>query len=132
MPLQALVFDYSHVLHFPLQGLNRDLLLFMQSSLRLRYRLYLFTASTGWREPEILRVIQPIFSGIFTVDELGGKADPETFRHLAQQVGSPVEELLLIDDAPENIQAMEAAGGQGIRYEGNQPLIDELRRREII
>lgn len=132
MAVRALIFDYSNVLHFPLQGLNRDLLLLMQSSLQPRYPLYLFTASTGWREPENLRIVQPLFRRIFTVDELGSKADPESFRRLAEQIGVPLSQIMLIDDAPENIEAIEQAGGQGIRFADNQQLIGAWREQGIL
>lgn len=130
--LPALIFDYSYVLHFPDRGLNTDLLLFLQSALQGKFPLHILTASTGWQQPEILSVLQPVFAAIHTTDELGSKADPETFRRLGAKIGIPVGQMLLIDDTLENIQAIERAGGQGIRYESNSQLIEQLRQRSIL
>ena len=43
-----------------------------------------------------------------------------------------MEELLLIDDTPKNIQAAKEAGGQGILFQNNQQLVTDFEKFGVI
>lgn len=128
---KTILFDFANVLYLP-EGLNTDLLNFIQNSLLLRYQLVVVTASSTWQSPEIRPVLEKIFAEIITTTQLGfAKSQPEAFRALARQLDVPVNNLILIDDMPANINAITQAGGTGILFRDNSQLVIELRKLDI-
>lgn len=46
-------------------------------------------------------------------------ACPKNFEHIGKKIGYDVKNVILIDDRPENIQGIAAAGGMGIVFNGD-------------
>ncbi len=47
---------------------------------------------------------------VFSEHEVGSKRDPDTYRRCAERLGAPVEDLLLVEDAPRNLEAAARLG----------------------
>ncbi len=115
--------DYQLFDHFEL---NLELLAYLDK-IKTKYNLYIFTTETIQDDPNIQKVISPIFKDIFSAIKLGlSKKDPEAYKRIAQQITSNPEEILFIDDSPENIEAAKTAGLQTLLYKNNNQIYQRL------
>lgn len=57
------------------------------------------------------------------------KPQPEIYQAAVEGLKTPAENILFLDDKPENIQAAEEAGMQGILYEDHDSFEQEMRTR---
>lgn len=60
------------------------------------------------------------------------KPDPKAFELLINRLGLPPEEIVYIDDQPQNIDAAQKAGLDAILFESTEQLRSELNRRGVL
>ena len=56
------------------------------------------------------------------------KPDPAIYRHAAEGLNVPIEEILFIDDKEENILAARAAGMTAVQYTNHEAFLEEMKR----
>ena len=67
---------------------------------------------------------------ILISSELGiAKPDPRIYHILAEKINSDFNQILFVDDFPENIEAAEALGIQTIHYQPGMDLIDHIQAK---
>lgn len=115
--------DYDFWKHFQL---NQDLLTFFQT-LGKQIDVYVFTTEYIQEHPALQPKMEGIFKKIFSGARLGlGKTDPQSYKTLIKEIGLKPEEILYIDDKPENLEAAKNAGLMVIRYESNPQTIQNI------
>lgn len=57
------------------------------------------------------------------------KPEPEIYRHAAEGLGVPIDEVLFVDDREDNIEAARAVGMQAIRYLNYDAFLREMQSR---
>lgn len=106
--------------------LNEELLEFLKT-LKGKFELCIFTTDIIQNDPLIREKIDPIFSKIFSANELGiTKKDPESYKFIAEDLGKKPEEIFFTDDTERNIGAAEEAGFKTLLYLNNKELINAL------
>jgi 2-haloacid dehalogenase len=60
------------------------------------------------------------------------KPDPAIYRHVLDEIGTPAESCLFIDDSPRNVAAAQALGLHGHRFAGAPGLSAELARHGLL
>jgi FMN phosphatase YigB (HAD superfamily) len=150
--IKAVVFDFSRVLLFPndlayvgsLNELHRALreqegyeLLshFSLNTVMLHYLstigqvcdLYIFTSDSIQDDPSLESYLRPVFKAVFSAKKLGIKKNsPDAYVKLAGEMGVDTQEVLFVDDTPENVHAAEAAGMNTIRYMDSVQCMEEI------
>ncbi|HEU4966676.1 MAG TPA: HAD-IA family hydrolase [Candidatus Saccharimonadales bacterium] len=149
--IQAIVTDFSRVLLFPadtsytdsLNALNRKLeeenpnydfwhyfklndeLLGFYGSLSVP--IYLFTSDAIQEHPAIRDILAVKIKKVISAKVLGvNKTDADAYVAVAEQLQIIPEQLLYVDDAPENISAARNAGYTAILYQSNQETISAV------
>ena len=84
-------------------------------------RIALFTNSIGHMAIKVLRQrrvpIKKIFHRLFLSNRIHlAKPDPEAYRHVIKKLGAKPDEVLMVDDRPENIEAARKVGMRGIVF----------------
>jgi len=142
MEIKVLLFDFSRVLIFPkdtsyagmLNDLyrnklkegnfvffdnfkfNEELLSFLKT-LKTTYSLDIFTTDVLQNDPAAKEVLKPIFSHVFSANELGlSKKDPQSYITISQNLEVKPEEVLFIDDTLGNIETAQKAGLQVMQF----------------
>lgn len=150
--MRAIVFDLSRTLLFPKDGsyrgslnglyrerkgepffsnfrLNEELLAFLEKSKERLPRLCLFTSEDIQNAPEIAGRLKALFDPIISAKELGvSKGEPEAYMKVSGLLGSPPEEILLVDDSEENVAAARESGMRAIRFADNRETIAGLEK----
>ena len=54
------------------------------------------------------------------------KPDPRVFQLMLERLGASAHESVFVDDKKENVQASQALGMHGIRFESNDQLLEAL------
>lgn len=107
--------------------LNTDLLK-LYKNLRLSIMFYIFTTGIVQNAPEIRRILDTIFTKIFTVSEVGyRKSDPKAYEAISRTLGLKLEEVIFIDDTKENIEAAKNAGLNTVFYTSNDHVTKTLK-----
>lgn len=107
--------------------LNEELLEFLKT-LKGEYELCIFTTDIIQNDPLIREKIDPIFSRIFSANELGiTKKDPESYKFIAKDLGVKPGQIFFTDDTPGNIEVAKEAGLQVHLYQNNRELIGLLK-----
>jgi HAD superfamily hydrolase (TIGR01509 family) len=149
---RAIVLDFSRVLLFPkdttyVGSLNEkhkslsekpnyyllehfslnEKLLERLSTLKHKYRLYIFTSETIQDDPSLQPYLSPLFDGIYSAMRLGiDKKTPSSYDILAKEIGLSPREIVYVDDNLENFQAAQNAGTNCIHYKNNLQLLSQL------
>ena len=90
-------------------------------------KFYILTSETIQDDPNIANKLN-VFTNIFSAAKIGLiKTNPEIYKHVANIIDAPVNEIIFIDDSQNNIDAAQKAGLNTILYIDNQSLIDKLR-----
>ena len=76
------------------------------------------------------------FLGLFTDIIVSGtegvaKPDPAIFALLGRRMGRPLEGCVFVDDKPENVEAAERCGLDGLVFTGADRLREDLRTRGL-
>jgi HAD superfamily hydrolase (TIGR01509 family) len=84
-------------------------------------RMALFTNSIGHMAIKVLRQrrvpIKKIFHRLFLSNRIHlAKPDPEAYRYVVKRLRAKPEEVLMVDDRPENIAAAKRVGMRGIVF----------------
>lgn len=105
---------------------NEELLDFLKP-LKEKYHLSIYTTDIIQKDPEVKKILDPIFEEIFAANDLGiSKKDPQGYLVIASKLNVKPEQILFIDDGEINIQAAKQAGLQTIRYLSNEQLFNCL------
>ena len=94
------------------------------------YALAILSDQTNWLD-EIDRKtpVFPYFDHVFNSYHLQrSKKDPSTFHHVCDAMGFSPEEVLFIDDNPENARRAEEAGLGAIVFENYRRFMEEINR----
>jgi putative hydrolase of the HAD superfamily len=59
------------------------------------------------------------------------KPDAAIYLAAAQRAEVPAGQVFFVDDKPENVAGARAAGLDAVLFSGHEPLLEELRRREV-
>lgn len=146
-----ILFDFSRVILFPkdenYKGLLNDLyrkiteekspflnhykfnteLLNFIKPLKEKYHLSIYTTDIIQNDPEVRKILDPIFEEIFAANDLRiSKKDPKDYLIIANKLNVKPEEILFIDDGETNIEAAKQAGLQAIHYLSNKQLFKDL------
>jgi putative hydrolase of the HAD superfamily len=76
-------------------------------------------------------ILEHFDAALLSYDVRARKPEPEAFQDLIDQLGVKPEELIFIDDLPENIEGAKRFGAYGIQFQGYQELVKELRALDI-
>lgn len=107
--------------------LNEELLKYLKT-LKGKYELCIFTTDIIQNDPLIREKIDPLFSKIYSANELGiSKKDPESYRYIAKDLGKKPDEIFFTDDTPGNIESAKDAGLHTYLYTSNDKLISTLK-----
>lgn len=150
--IKAIVSDFSRVLLFPkdknyldsLNALHKELsqksgynaldhfelniaLLNFYKSLDSKTPVYIFTSDTIQDAPEFQPYLQPVFNEVLSAKKMStDKKIPNAYKLVAAHLGLSPDEILYIDDAPENIQAAKTAGLNTFLYAGYEKLVTQI------
>ncbi|MDQ5951310.1 MAG: glucose-phosphatase [Patescibacteria group bacterium] len=121
----AISTEYSFSEHFQL---NIPLLRLLETY-KTSKELYIFTSGSIQNVAEVRAVLDPIFKHIFSAQELGvHKKDPQAYIKVATLINKKPEEILFIDDSPENIGAAQNAKMNAIQYDTFEKLAADLQK----
>lgn len=153
--IRAIVFDFSRVLLFPKDrsytsslnkrhrelskradyklleyfSLNEELLDYLDK-IKERYELYVFTSETIQDSPELTPRLQATFKEVISALRLGvTKKEPDAYKRITDIVGKKPEEILFVDDSPENLGAAKSSGLQVMHYIDNDRAIKDPETR---
>lgn len=116
--------DYNFFEHF---YLNTELINFLQS-FRKKYMLCIFTTDIIQNDPAIKSALEENFSKIFAANDLGiDKRESSGYIKLAGILKEKPENILLIDDTKEKLNAAKKAGYQTIQFISNKQLMEKLK-----
>lgn len=108
--------------------LNNELLTYFRS-MKGKISMNVFSSGRNYEAPEIKNQLDPIFDHFFNTNDLGmSKIDPQVYIHIAQKLNKKPQEIVFIDDVPENVEASRIAGLHGIRYINNEQLFLQLQK----
>lgn len=111
---------------------NLELLKYYKSLKKNNYSLNMFTSGTIQKDPQIKKIIAPIFENIFSSIELGySKGDVQSYSNICKKLNKNKKEILFIDDLEFSIQAARQAGLKAIHYENNQKLFKDMKSMGI-
>lgn len=151
--IKVLLFDFSRVLLHPtdktflgsLNNLHRELkdnesyylfnyfelndeILEFLKTLKGKFDMRIFTTDMIQNDPLIKEKIDPIFSKIYSANELGiSKKDPQSYRMIAEDLDVKPEEIFFTDDVEGNINAARTIGVITYHYKNNKELIDTIK-----
>lgn len=151
--IKAIVSDFSRVILFPkdknylysLNALHKELsqkpgysaldhfelnisLLDFYKSLKDKTPIYIFTSDAIQDAPEFQPYLQPVFKEILSAKKMStDKKFPEAYKLIATHLNLSPNEILYIDDAPENIYAAKTAGLNTFLYENYEQLLEQVR-----
>lgn len=154
MRVKALLFDFSRTLLFPkdknydggLNSLHQKLsedqnykfldnfelnseLMKYSNSIKDKVSLYIFTSESIQEDPSIKDDISKLFIKIYSAKKMGmSKKDPESYKHIAQDIGLNPGEILFIDDSQENLDAAKIAGLATTKYTNNPETIESIKQ----
>ncbi len=118
--------DYTFFDHF---YLNQELLNFLKL-LRKKYKICVFTTDIIQNDPAIKPLLEESFSKIFVANDLGiDKRNPLSYNKLASILNEKPENILVIDDTKEKIEAAKQAGFQTIQFISNEQLFEDLKAK---
>ena len=107
---------------------NSELLDYYKSLKMNNYSLNMFTSGTIQKDPQIKKIIDPIFENIFSSIELGyNKREVQSYYNICQKLNKNKKEILFIDDLEFCIQTAKKAGLNAVRYENNQKLFNAMK-----
>ena len=154
--IKALLFDFARTLLFPVnktyQGglnslyrklvqtpnfdflsnfeLNEEAFIFL-GNLKYKYKLYMFTSESIQDAPEIKDKVDSLFDKIFSAEQMMlDKKDTETYKKLADIMELDVQDILFVDDNPDNILAARDAGMTTLQYKDNKSLMNYITSLE--
>lgn len=108
--------------------LNQPLLQLLKTFKDQR-EFYIFTSGNIQNVPEIRAVLDPIFKDIFSAQVIGlSKKDHAAYTKVVALMDKNPEEVLFIDDSPENVGAAKRAGLEAVQYTGFDQLTKDLQR----
>jgi FMN phosphatase YigB (HAD superfamily) len=144
--IKVLLIDFSYTLCFPKTSddidslsesninvldsfiLNQELLDYLQT-LKSNYKIHIFSSGIMHTDPDIKKVLQPIFDGYITsIDLKLPKSFPDAYKIIANKLGVNPDNILFIDDQQKNVAAAITAGSQALRYTNNQTVIKEIKK----
>ncbi|KKS90558.1 MAG: hypothetical protein UW69_C0008G0028 [Microgenomates group bacterium GW2011_GWA2_44_7] len=151
--IKAIVSDFSRVLLFPkdksyqgsLNALHKELsekpsynaldffelnvgLLDFYKSLKDRIPVYIFTSDVIQDSPEFQPYLQPVFKEVLSAKKMNtDKKTSEAYGLVASHLKLGPNEILYVDDAPENIQAAKTAGLNTFLYKDYENLLNQIR-----
>lgn len=152
--MQKLLFDFSKVLLFPksdeyVESLNKhhaklsgnknyqflkhfkfndEILDFIKANFD-HSDCYIFTTDTIQDTPEVQKRIAGIFYKIFSANKMNlSKRDSQSYRVIAEEIGSPVSDITFIDDSEINLSFAKQAGLKTIHYTDNQSLMQTIEK----
>ncbi|MCK9641710.1 MAG: HAD-IA family hydrolase [Prolixibacteraceae bacterium] len=102
-------------------GMNRPLVEYIQTSLRLKYKVAMFSnTSWGTMDKYFSKKERQRYFDLSVVSAETGlvKPNPSAYIDLCQRLGVDVSEAMMIDDNAENCRGAEMAGLAAIRYDG--------------
>ncbi len=116
--------SYNILDHFIL---NEELIDYLKQ-LNGTYKLYIYTTDVIQDDPEIRKVIDPIFYKVYRAKDIGlSKQDPKSYEFIIKDLELEPEEILFIDDTLGNIKAAQAVGIHTIQFTLNKDLFEKLR-----
>jgi putative hydrolase of the HAD superfamily len=114
-------------------SLNEDVISLL-SLLKINYKLYLLSNTNsihkryGYQHYEFLK----IFDKLYLSHEVGFiKPEKEIYNYIEKDSGKSANELILIDDIKEYVDAAKSSGWDGIVFTGYENLKNELSIRNI-
>jgi FMN phosphatase YigB (HAD superfamily) len=150
--IRAIVSDFSRVLLFPkdrnylgsLNALHKELsnkpnykvldyfelntsLLDFYKSLKDKTPVYMFTSDSIQDAPEFQSYLQPVFKEVLSARKMNtDKKLSVAYKLVANYLNLSPDEILYIDDAPENIQAAKTTGLSTCLYENYEELFKQV------
>lgn len=96
--------------------LNEELLSYY-TQLKDRYSVNVFTTGVVQNASAVRKIIDKIFDNIYTAKDYGiSKTDPESYKFIAKKMNRDTNEIIFIDDRPENINAASKSGMVSVQY----------------
>lgn len=118
----------THFWDIYMGGPNEELIAYFRA-LRPRYRTAILSNSfVGAREQEEERYgfTSMVELAIYSHEEGVRKPDPRIFRLAAERLGVPPEEIVFLDDLPENVEAARASGLQAVLFTSTPQAIADI------
>lgn len=109
---------------------NEELLNFLKP-LKEKYHLSIYTTDIIQNDPEVRKILDPIFEEIFAANDLRiSKKDQDGYSIIASKLNVDPQQILFIDDGEVNIEVAKKAGLQTIHYLSNEQLLKDLQKYE--
>lgn len=92
---------------------------------------------TNWSDelyphaPRMFDVLGLLQDVVVSGTEGVAKPDPEIFRVLARRSGQPLDQLVFVDDRPDNVEAASRLGMRGLLFTGADALRADLRALDL-
>lgn len=126
--IKAVIFDFYGVLYLEGTHFNEELLEYIRSQLKSKYKIGIISNSSGREINELLSVGDKalfdvmVFSGQLDV----AKPHPDIYKIAAQKLGVQPEDCVFVDDDDYRAAGAQAAGMQGIVYQNFNQFKEEL------
>jgi len=109
--------------------INERLIQFIQTELKPDYKIGLLTNAARSLIERLFENRLELFDSVIISSDLGIiKPDPRIYEAAIKQAGFPAEEILFIDDNPENIEGALKSGMKGIVFTELGSLKSELKK----
>jgi HAD superfamily hydrolase (TIGR01509 family) len=152
--IKAIVFDFSRVLLFPINKdykgslnelhkkymnrpdysvfdffeLNVELLTYLDKIMH-KVKLYILTTDTIQDSHEFEKYLKPKFKKIFSASKMNlSKRESKIYQKITDDLGLNPEEILVVDDALENVRVARKAGMATILFKSNNQLFEQLNQ----
>ena len=106
--------------------LNKELLEIYRN-LKNKYSINILTTDKIQDVPEVKRLIEPVFDNIYSAKNFSlKKNDKQLYIEVAELLGQPTNNIILIDDTAANLNAAKSAGMTVFHFHNNTTLMKEL------
>ncbi len=106
--------------------LNKELLEIYRN-LKNKYTINILTTDKIQDVPEVKRLIEPVFDNIYSAKNFSlKKNDKQLYIEVAELLGQPTNNIILIDDTAANLNAAKSAGMTVFHFHNNTTLMKEL------
>lgn len=129
IPVNRLLDEFKNEYIKDIIRINYELIELVDS-LKKDFRVYIFSNTVDIHDRVVQKTaVYSHFERVFKsyTDHIF-KPEPESYKYVINKIAAKPEECVFIDDLKTNVEGAQAVGMQGIRYENNHKLIEDLNK----